>query len=346
MASSASAEGRGALLGAKLRGLVGDHLDRPLDAVVASHPAGAALVVGESAWVLVDDPAGRHLGGALAWALRAGATSLHLVAGSDTGLLARRAEQFTYPISVWIAQDRTLRRAAAESLAAPVQASPAHLDMGLLIEEGGATVNVEHGVVFGEVRGLEVCRVVSEPTVGHIAELNDVEMPPGSVEAADGVILEVGVGANDREAFRLIHGDLPAVDALRGVVDAVRRHRVASADQHPLNRMAQERFLRWRLEDDPSLVGLVEVRSTQPPVPRPGLRESAPCTAIGHDTGGGRADVVCTVGVDLNLVSYVADVQRITDNDVLVVMPPRDRVPITEDLLGLLTQPVRVHTVD
>ena len=50
---------------------------------------------------------------------------------------------------------------------------------------------VEHGVVTGEVRGLEVCRVVDDRTTG------------------DGVRLEVGVGAHDREAFAIIHGDVP-----------------------------------------------------------------------------------------------------------------------------------------
>ena len=62
---------------------------------------------------------------------------------------------------------------------------------------------VEHGVVTGEVRGLEVCRVV------------DVDDGGGRVR------LEVGVGPHDREAFAIIHGDVPTRAALAGVVAAV-----------------------------------------------------------------------------------------------------------------------------
>ena len=62
-----------------------------------------------------------------------------------------------------------------------------------------------------------------------------------------GVIVEVGVGGPDREAFRIIHGDLPTVIALADVVSTVAGHRTAGAPPHPLNRLAQERLLRWRL---------------------------------------------------------------------------------------------------
>ena len=58
----------------------------------------------------------------------------------------------------------------------------------------------------GEVRGLEVCRVVDDPHTGAVR-------------------LEVGVGAHDREAFAIVHGDVPTTEALAGVVRAVAEHR-------------------------------------------------------------------------------------------------------------------------
>ena len=68
---------------------------------------------------------------------------------------------------------------------------------------------VEHGVVTGEIVGLEIARI----------ELSD-----------DGdARLEVGVGRHDREAFAMIHGDLPTAAALAAVVDEVRSHRRAGA---------------------------------------------------------------------------------------------------------------------
>lgn len=315
---------------------------------MAPHPAGAACLVGDEAWVLVDGVAGRSLGGALAWAVRNGADALHVVAESDTGLLARRAEMFRFPISVWFAEGRVLLPAAAEDLPPPVDPPPTHLEMAPLIEAAGATVNVEHGVVFGEVRGLEVCRVVDEPTVGYVAGLDDAALTDAFSnvhDPADGVILEVGVGAADREAFRLVHGDIPTADALRGVVDSVRRVRATGARQHPLNRMARERFLRWTLEEDPSLADLVRLCPAQPPVARPSLREAVPCVTSGVAADGAECYVVCSTGVDLDLAPYVADVQRMTDIDVVVALPERDHVPITDELLGLLLRPVIVRTV-
>ncbi|MFA9401388.1 MAG: hypothetical protein ACERKT_09840, partial [Acidobacteriota bacterium] len=69
----AEREHRSALLGAKLRGLIADHLGRQVDVEMVPHPAGSACLVGDDAWVLADSVAGRSLGGALAWAVRNGA---------------------------------------------------------------------------------------------------------------------------------------------------------------------------------------------------------------------------------------------------------------------------------
>ena len=222
------------LLGIKLRALVAEHLGTDVGGEVIGHPNGVGLIVGDVAWVLIEGPASRSLGGALALAIRNGATSLQLVADADTGLLARRAERFSFPISVWFAQERTLLAAVAEPLADPPVVTPEHLEFIDIIEAAGATPNIEHGVVAGEVRGLEVCRVVDEPTVGHIAEIGDFD---ALGVQSDAVLLEVGVGANDREAFRLLHGDIPTIEALGVVVEVVAAQRSAETVQHPLNRL-------------------------------------------------------------------------------------------------------------
>lgn len=335
------------LLGIKLRALVGDHLGN--SAAVpepATFPGGAALRVGDVGWVLVDGPASRRLGPALAWAVRSGASSLELIADDATGLLARRARQLEFPTTIWFAEGRSLLPVVAEPLPAP-EAPPAdHLALVEMIEAAGARPNVEHGVVFGEVFGLEVCRVVDEPTVGHIAELGDIDVAAlDEQRQIDGVLLEVGVGATDREAFRLLHGDVPTIEALASVVDAVSTHRSPLAPQHPLNRLGQERYLRWRLEADPSLVAMVEVVPAAPPLPRPNLKDPVPCVATGTDADGAMHTIVCSVGVDVDLVGFVADVQIADPRPVIVVLRERDRVPITDDLLALLTRPVTVRTV-
>ncbi len=352
---------RSRLLGVKLGALVSDHRGA-VDTAAQAFPNGAALVVDAEAWVLVDGPAGRSLGPALAWALRSGATSLHLIADHHTGLLARRAQQFEFPVTVWFAEGRVLLPAVAEPLAPAPTPLPEHLDLIATIAEAGATPSVEHGVVVGEVRGLEVCRVVDQPTVGHVTELGDFDpapmMPaaPDAPEAsaegpseettpASGVLLEVGVGPNDREAFRLLHGDIPTVEALGAVVDSVLAHRSADAPQHPLNRLGQERYLRWQLEQDPSLVAMAEVAGVEPPLPRSNLKDAVPCVARATDHRGDPYHVVCSVGVDVDLAGFVADVQVMVDTPVVVALRTRDAVPITRDTLALLSSPVEIRTV-
>ncbi len=343
---------RAQLLGIKLGVLVAEHLGRAVDQVPEPIANGSAMVVDGAAWVLIDGPAGRSLGGALAWAIRHDATSLDLIAESDTGLLARRAERFALPIVVWYPVERTLLPAVAEPLTPPRDAAPVHLAVREMIEGSGATFVVEHGVVTGEVRGLEVCRVVDQPTTGYFDEDGVEPISALSAELAadhttsDGVIVEVGVGAPDREAFRIIHGDLPTVDALAEVVATVDGHRRPGASPHPLNRLVPERLVRSRLVDQPSLIGLVSVEPVDPPLPRTGLNDTVPCVASGSDDAGRRSHIVCSVGIDLDLVPFVADVQATTDDPIVVVVPTRDLAPITQELAQLLRAPIAFVTVD
>jgi hypothetical protein len=126
-------------------------------------------------------------------------------------------------------------------------------------------------------------------------------------------------------------------------------HRGAGSD-HPLNRLAAERLLRWRLERAPESIGLAALGPSEPPVPRRNVKERVPCTARGHRAGGSPVLVVCSVGVDLDVIPYATDARRsvgpeVTSSDpieTLVVVPPRDLVPVTTELAGLLVQEVAV----
>lgn len=344
--SAATDDRRSRLLGIKLRALVAEHCGREVVAEPEGFPSGAALVDDAAAWVLVDGAAARSLGPALAWAIRHDASSLHLVVEHDTGQLARRARRLAFPVTVWYPEGRTLLPVVPEPLAASADASSEHLAFAAVIEAAGASVNVEHGVVAGEVRGLEVCRVVETPTVGHFAELGDFDAPaPTDVTPNAGVLLEVGVGANDREAFRLLHGDIPAVEALATVVESVLAQRSAETIQHPLNRLGQERYLRWQLEQDPSLVDMTAVTPHEPPQPRPNLKDPIPCVARGVDQDGQEWMLVCSVGVDVDLVGFVSDVQSTSTAPVMVVLRERDAIGLTRELLALLSTPVIIRSV-
>jgi hypothetical protein len=334
--NDADTERRSRLLGLKLRALVRDHLaDESVGAALGFAP-GAALRHGDEAWVLLDDRPASMLGAALAWMLRSGASSLHVIAEQGTGVLARRAAEFTPPISVWHADGRSLLPAVAEPHVAPPVLPEHHEQFRQLISDAGAEPQVEHGVLFGDVRGLEVCRVVDDVHLGSTR-------------------LEVGVGAHDREAFQMIHGDIPTAASLRRIVDVVLQHRRVGAPQHPLNRLAAERFLRWRVTEDPSTVGAVSMAVATPPVPRQNLKDPVPCVATGTDADGRRIVVVCASGVDLDLVPYAADARLavetvqpgVGEGDRLVlVTPARDRVPVIGELAGLLRQPAEFSSLD
>jgi hypothetical protein len=315
----------------KLRALVAEHTGDQIADDIPQFEPGAALVQGGAAWVLLDERPATRLGAALAWVLRNRAERLHVIAGSGTGVLARRAAEFGLPIEVWHAEGRALVPAVAEPHAPVPQLPPHHESFRGLIIEGGATPLVEHGVLVGEVAGLEVCRVVDDHYL-------------------DTTRLEVGVGAHDREAFSMLHGDVPPVESLARVVAAVAEHRRAGAPQHPLNTLAAERFLRWQIQQHPDLVGAARVSPAEPPVPRENLKDPVPCVAVGASPDGERLVVVCSSGVELDLVPYAADArlahcQPGVDTRLVVVTPRRDRLPVIVEIAGLLRQPCEFASV-
>ncbi|MGA9279444.1 hypothetical protein [Ilumatobacter sp.] len=340
-------ERRRRLLGIKLRALVSEHLGSPVDVEPVEFGTGAGFVLDGAAWVIVDGPAGRTLGASLAWAVRNGATSLDVVVDDGGGQVARRAGGFDFPVGVWFPEERALLPIVAETRPEAPSLSADHLELLPMIEAGGARPHTERGVVSGEVRGLEVCRVVDEPTIGNFAELNDVpeDLIAARVDASDGIILEVGVGANDREAFQLIHGHRPTQEALADVVSAVTAYRSLDAPQHPLNRMAPERFLRWQVEEAPALLGLTSLEAIDPPVDRQSMKHPEPCAARGIDESGAAVAVVFSAGVDLDLIPFVADVSLGLDDEIeriVVAVPGRDLVPVTADLAALLVRPIEL----
>jgi len=290
-------------------------------------PGGAALVRAGEAWVLAEDHPERSLGPALAWARQQGTERVRLVAPSATGVLARRAAMFAGPEpEVLHAEERILLPALVSPHDPEAAVPESHEAFVPLIEAVGATVSREHGVLVGEIAGLEVCRAVTDPATG--------------VDR-----LEVGVGAHDREAFLLMHGEIPTEAALQRVVDAVRPHRLAGADPHPLNRLASERLLRAGLVTAPGLVGAVTLRTASPPVPRTNVKDAVPCVAVGEDPDGAPIVVVCSVGIDLDLVPFAADARSylgLPGARLVLAVPRRDAVPVTAALAARLRDPAEL----
>jgi hypothetical protein len=307
---------RAALLRMKLGALVRDHAGEA-PAVLGTFGGGAALVRDGEAWVLADERPARALGPALAWARQQEVARLHVLVDDleAAGVLARRATYFLDPPEVLVVDGRALEPAVAAPLA-PLPPPPVPAAALALVP-------------LLEVAGLEVCRAVID----------------GDTGAAR---LEVGVGAHDREAFQLVHGDVPPVDALAGVVAAVSEHRRPGAPPHPLNRLGAERLLRSRLIEDPAVVGALALGPAPPPVPRVNLKDPVPCVATGVDDTGRPLVVVCSVGIDLDVVPFAADAWAATfrpDARLVIAVPPRDDHPVTRALASKLRQPAEVVPV-
>lgn len=312
-----------ALRKTKLRALAGATGTIAADAVDASFPKGAVLTdpSNSTTWVLAEEDADRRLGGALAVAIRAASSTLHLIVtdASHAAVLARRARSLTGPeIGIWLETGGTIERAEpAPPAPDPVPPPGAELYRPVL-EDAGLEVIVEDGQIRGEYLGLEAARVVIDPD--------------GSAH------LEAGIGRFDREAGAMMRSGMGEVEALRVVVDLIRPVRRAGADPHPMNQLVPERWLRRILVERPHLVGAADLQPVGSALPRQSLRGAGVASALGHDVDGEPILVTASVGIDLDLVPSAVD-DRLThapDARLVVVTPAADAAPITGELVDLV----------
>jgi hypothetical protein len=319
-----------ALLTAKLRALV----EAP-GADAAGFPGGAALLAGSSAWLLLDVDPITALGPALVWAARRDADEVTLVVDrpDDAAVIARRAALFAPAPAVLAVEGTTVVPAVAAPTPSHPDAPPAP-ELAELLVDADLEVVVEEGIVRGEVRGLEVARIVHGMTT--------------SGTPIDAPVLEVGVGEADREMTALVHAGLPPVEQLARVRDIVLQHRRPGAERHPLNQLAPERWLRATLVREPGRIGLAELRPAPPAVPRPNLRDPAIAIAVGRDAAGGDVVVACSVGVLLDLVPAAADARAALAPEarLLLAVPERDAHPVTASLAARLRAPAELVPIE
>jgi hypothetical protein len=285
-----------------------------------------ALVDDATAWVFVHQAPDRGLGPAMLWARRRGVEQMQLVLDDDAaaGVTARRARLVPRAVGVLRLVGRELVEAAAADREPFTQVAASHASFIPHIVAGGATPVVEHGVLRGEVAGLEVCSVVDDPAAG---------VP----------VLEVGIGAGDREAFAVVHGSLPPAEAVGVAVAAVAPHRVPGAAPHPFNRLAAERLLRQRVLERPDVVGAAVLEPAPPPVRRVSVSERVPCVAVGAGTV-----VVCSVGIDPDLVPFAVDARDALgpDDELVLAVPTRDAATVGATWRGLLPHGTRIVGID
>lgn len=338
-----SDERRRALRAAALVGLIrsidGDHVEA---AEVASAGTVAAGVVRDGlADVLVTSGAPAVVAGAVLWADRRGARALRLIVdepergaalpvGSTPTDARRWASRFDLATEVLARVGPTAVPVGDGEVdtaggAVPSGAEPAADDPTLraLLSAAGLEVVEEHGVVTGELLGLEVARLVVWP----------------ESSGGDGLVhLETGVGRFDRDATAAVRADEPPDVALRRVVAQVGAHRRVENPTHPLSLLARERWLRRSIVDDPRPLGLVDLEPIATTAPRGGVRDPAPAAARGRNRNGEPVVVVCSVGADLAFVPVAADTRAAVDPDaaLVLVVPERDLLTSTGRLAELV----------
>ena len=305
------------------------------DVEVSEFGQAVGLVIDDVAWVLVTGNYERSLGPALMWALRKNATSLKLLLSERAGELARIATYFDFAIEVFELDAAGVGRVAVPKDATKIEVSVADEMFADFIKSAGAEVVREHGVISGEVCGLEVCRVVRATSASDLDGAGESE-------------LEIGVGAHDRETFKLLHGRTATVESLRKVIAEVAARRAVGAQVHPLNQLARERMLRHYVCLSPQLVGAKSLQPAQPPIARTNLKDVVPCCAVGVSLTGEKMIVIFNVGVDPDVVSFGADArgQINASADLVFAMPTRDIVPAVEQIAQMLRRPARFVGVD
>ena len=303
-----SQEQKASLWRAKLRSLARDHFGRT-EGTDHPMPWGAALEH-EGVWTaLLEVSPERSFGQALVLAARNQAQTLDLLVETDAAAVARRAILFDPSPSVWSLDGNELVPAEA-SAPEHVAAAAIEPEIAALLDVDDVDVIIEHGVIVGECRGLEVARVT-----GAGAEQR----------------LDVGVGAYDQGAFSVMNPHLTPDEALGNVVDQVMQFRRRGGEPHPINRLARERWVRSELLVEPRLIGLASLEVVEPMTERDGIKDIAIAAAVGITETGERVLVACTVGIDLDAVPAAVDLAAQHDADrIMIVLPERDRHPIVQ----------------
>ena len=315
----------------RLRAIVGVRSD----VEVSEFGQAVGLVVDDVAWVYVTGRHERSLGPALMWALRNNAIELKLFSSESAGDLARIATHFDFVIKVFEIDVAGVACVAMPKIVEKIEVSVADEMFAEFIKSAGADVVREHGVISGEVCGLEVCRVVRAADSGESDGAGESE-------------LEIGVGAHDRETFKLLHGRTATIESLRKVIAEVAARRAVGAQVHPLNRLARERMLRHYVCQSPQLVGAKSLQVAEPPIVRTNLKDVVPCCAVGMSLTGEKMVVIFSVGVDPDVVSFGADARGQINGsaELIFAMPTRDIVPAVERVAQMLRRPARFVGVD
>jgi hypothetical protein len=130
-------------------------------------------------------------------------------------------------------------------------------------------------------------------------------------------------------------------------VAAVAAWRRPGATAHPANALARSRWLRAVLCARPHLAGARHLHPVAPPLPGGDLTDNSAVPCLGSSAAAQPIVVVCSTGVDPDLVPTAADSRRLHSPDarLLIVVPEGDDHPVSRALAAALVRPAEVLTV-
>ena len=129
-----------------------------------------------------------------------------------------------------------------------------------MLEDNHCVVTFEHGKVKGELKGLQIAEVVTEPS--------------GKSH------LEVGVGTYDREAHKIVNYNAPVETTLARISQEVSKYRHKDSVVHPLNRVARSNWLIHEVMSANSEIGVTDMERVPSPVEAMDVSDSVPASAI------------------------------------------------------------------
>jgi len=253
-------------------------------------------------------------------------TAIHIILDEPDPLLTHQAMGLHTDCTFWVVEkDQLIPHPEGKTGERPEKPVVNETAMSLLIENGCDVIR-EHDVIKGEIKGLEVARIIKD-----FDNLSN---------------MQIGVGHYDQEAHKLVDWGESPNEKLARVVSEVRQYRNKEAQPHPLNRVARSKWLISEMIASPKIVGLEEIRHLPTPESTKAITETAPAAALGK-IGDKVILIVASVGVDLKAVPIASGLSVATEPDeIWMVLPEKDKHPALLRQAEHLKTPVHFKTAE
>ena len=232
---------------------------------------------------------------------------INIILDEPDPLLLHQALGLHSDIRFWVVEkDQLIPHPESKTAEKPEKPVANETAVSLLLENGCDVIR-EHDAVRGEIKGLEVARIIKD----FDNESN----------------VQIGVGHYDQEAHKLVDWGESPDEKLARVVSEVHQHRNKEAQPHPLNRVARPQWLISEMIASPEIVGLDEAWHLPSPENAKAITETTPAAALGKIRDQVIL-VVASVGLDLKAVPIASGLSVTTEPDeIWMVLPEKDKHP-------------------